>query len=266
MVRKYMKPVSLEEAERELAANPHARLLAGGTQILSSEFRDREIDAVNVADLLPRGIERTEDGTLRLGAAATFQDLVDSPLVPDVLKDAARGMANRNVRNAATVGGNLGANKSCSSLIPPFLVLGARVRVHGRADLVPAEKWLVDPKGILTYVEIPETPGLRGAYGRWSRTACDLSVLTCAVAYGSEDGTLRGVRIACGGLDSRSRRFPELERLFEGSPKPERNASVAAVKPLLSPRDDPRGSAAFKRLRAAELITDALLGANEEAL
>jgi len=266
VVVKYLKPASLEEAERELAADPRARILAGGTQILSSEYRDREIAAVDVLDLLPRGIEREEDGTLRVGAAVLFQDLVDSPLAPDVLKDAARGMANRNVRNAATVGGNLGADKACSSLIPVLLVLDARVRLHGGREPLPLADWLAAPKGIVTYVEIPEAPGLRGAYARWSRTACDLSLLSCAVTYRLADGTVRDLRIACGGLDSRSRRFPELEGLFEDKPLPEREEAVTAISPLLRPRDDARGSAAFKRLRAAELVADSLLGAGEEAL
>jgi len=266
VVLKYLKPASLEEAALELASDPRARLLAGGTQILSSEFRDRDIVAVNAADLLPRGIERTEDGTLRIGAAAVFQDLVDSPLAPDAVKDAARGMGNRNVRNAATVGGNLGANKACSSLIPVFLVLDARVRAHGARDPLPLAEWLAAPKGIITYIEISETPGLRGAYARWARTTCDLSVLSCAVSYLLKDGAIESLRIACGGLDSLSRRFPELESLFEGGPLPKRDAAAAAIKPLLRPRDDPRGSAAFKRLRAAELITDALLAASEAAL
>ncbi len=266
MVVKYRKPASLEEAERILASDGRARILAGGTQLLSSECRETEIVAVNAAELLPRGMERTGEGVLRIGAGALFQDLADSPLAPEVLKDAARGMASRNVRNAATVGGNLGANKSCSSLIPVFLALEARVRVHGKPGPLPLSGWLAEPKGILTYVEIPGSSGLRASYRRWSRTSCDLAVLSCATAYRLEGGAVRDIRLACGGLDSRSRRFPELEKLFEGRPLPGRDEAVAAVKPLLRPLDDPRGSAAFKRLRAAELIAEALLAADEEAL
>lgn len=266
MVQKYLRPASLEEAERQLQADPRARLLAGGTQILTSEFRDRAIVAVDVGALLPRGIERTGEGVLRIGALALFQDIVDSPLAPEALRNAARGMANRNIRNAATVGGNLGANRSCSSLVPLFLALDARLRVHGRPEPLGAAAWLAAPEGILTYVELPSAPGLRSAYGRWSRTACDLSVLTCATSYRVKDGALVGVRIACGGLDSKSRRFPELERLFEGKPLPERDAAAEAIKPLLRPLDDLRGGAAFKRARASDLIAETLLAAREDAL
>jgi len=263
MVVKYIRAASLDEADRVLASDKRARILAGGTQLLTSEFRDREIVAVDVGKLLPRGIERTPEGLARIGAGAAFQDLADSPVIPRILRDAARGMANRNVRNAATVGGNLGAARSCSSLVPALLVLDARVRVHGAAESRPLADWLAAPSRIVTYVEIPAAPGLRAAYGRWSRTACDLSVLTCAAAYRLDGEAAGDLRIACGGLDARSRRFPELERLFEGRPLPGRDEAAAAIAPLLKPIDDLRGSAAFKRLRASELVAEALLAARE---
>mgnify|MGYP001193090919 CR=1 FL=1 len=263
MVVKYIRAASLDEADRVLESDKRARILAGGTQLLTSEFRDFPFVAVDAGPLLPRGLERSPDGLVRIGAGATFQDLADSAVTPRILSDAARGMANRNVRNAATVGGNLGAARSCSSLVPALLVLDARVRIHGAAETRPLEDWLAAPSGIVTYVEIPAAPGLRSAYARWSRTACDLSVLTCAASYRLQDGSLRDLRIACGGLDAKSRRFPELERLFEGRPLPGRDEAAAQIAPALKPIDDLRGSAAFKRLRASELAAEALLAARE---
>lgn len=263
MVVKYIRAASLDEVDRVLASDKRARILAGGTQLLTSEFRNREFVAVDAGRLLPRGLEQTTEGLTRIGAGALFQDLADSPLMPRILSEAALGMANRNVRNAATVGGNLGAARSCSSLVPALLVLDARVRIHGAADTRPLADWLAAPSGIVTWVEIPASPGLRAAYARWSRTACDLSVLTCAVSYVSDGGAVRNVRVACGGLDAKSRRFPELERLFEGRPLPNRDMAAARVAPALKPISDLRGSAAFKRLRAAELVAEALLAARE---
>ncbi|HSV56775.1 MAG TPA: FAD binding domain-containing protein [Magnetospirillaceae bacterium] len=265
MVVKYLRVSSLEEAGRALSADPRARILAGGTQILSSEYRDQEIVAVDASDVLPRGVERTPEGLARIGSMVTFQDLVDSPKVPRVLAQAARGMGNRNIRNAATVGGNIGANRSCSSLMPVFLAMEARFRIHGRAEVLPAAEWMAEPSGVITWIEMPRVPGLRAAYARWSRTACDISVLTCAAAYRLDAGTVRDLRFACGGLDSTSRRFPELEKLFEGRPLPDRDEAAAAVMPLLRPVADIRGGAAFKRLRAAELAAEALIAALEDA-
>jgi CO/xanthine dehydrogenase FAD-binding subunit len=62
-----------------------------------------------------------------------------------------------------------------------------------------------------------------------------------------------------GGLSPHARRFPELENLFEGAPLPDKAAIEAAAAPLFAPVDDVRGSAAFKRLRAAALLADVLV-------
>jgi CO/xanthine dehydrogenase FAD-binding subunit len=100
------------------------------------------------------------------------------------------------------------------------------------------------------------------ACGRWSRTSCDVSVLTAAVAYDrTGDGKVRNVRIAMGGLDPHARRYRELEAAFEGKALPDRAAIEAVASPCFHPIDDLRGSAAFKRLRAAVLLADTFLAA-----
>ena len=67
----------------------------------------------------------------RIGAAVTFQALVDSPLVPHVLKAAARLTASRTLRNMVTVGGELGLRPEDSALIPVLVALGAEVHLAG---------------------------------------------------------------------------------------------------------------------------------------
>jgi CO/xanthine dehydrogenase FAD-binding subunit len=98
-------------------------------------------------------------------------------------------------------------------------------------------------------------------YRRWNRVSCDLSVLGAAVAYELADGKIRGLRLALGGLGPKARRFPELETLFEGKVLPDREEIESTVRPFLHPIDDLRASAAFKRLRGAQLLADALLDA-----
>ena len=137
--------------------------------------------------------------------------------------------------------------------------------------LVPLETWLAEremasTKDLRVYdlvirVFVPVPDGRRAAYRRWNRVSCDLSVLGAAVAYDLEGGTLRNLRIALGGMGPKARRFPAIEALFEGSGLPAREKIEVAVAPLLNPIDDLRASAAFKRLRGAQLVADALLDA-----
>ena len=265
MVKKYCRPRDADEALDLLRKEENAFLLAGGTYLLTSRFADRPITAISISSLLPKTIGRSKDKIV-LGAGATFQEMLDSTILPEALRRAALGMADRNIRNMATVGGNIGADKSCSSLIPFFLAAEATYRRFS-ASPIGAEEWQALPtaaeKGIVEAVEFAVPAPRRFAYGKYSRTSCDIAVLTCAVSADFEAGLPRRLRIAMGGLSPRSRGFPEIERLFEGKKIPSKAEIEAAAAPLFSTVADARGSAAFKRLRAAVLLADVISSLEE---
>jgi len=265
MVTKLLRPRDGAEALALLRSEPGALALAGGTQLLSAEFRDRPFVAVALAGFLDTAITTAADAGLHLGAGASFQDLLDSPLVPELLRRAAAGMATRNVRNRATLGGNLGADKSCSSLIPPLLCLDARLLLLDGRSLSLGD-WLALEAGsggrpLIASIDIAAPSSLLGGYARWARVSCDLSVLSAAASYRLEGGRVRGLTLVLGGMGAHARRFPALEALFEGKALPGREAIEALVAPRLSPISDQRGSADFKRLRMAGLVSEALLEA-----
>lgn len=289
MVTTLHRPHSPAEAIALLAGIPGSRPLAGGTWLLTSQFKDVPFEAVSVDGLLPSLIERIpkEAGAggsvlVRIGAGATFQDIVDSPASPAFLVATAGGMSDRNIRNRATAGGNIGANKSCASLIPAFMAAGARYRVLAAAEasakaaefLVSAGDWtLHSPFPLILSIEFDLEDGRYYACRRWSRTACDISVLTTAVSFRLEQGCVRDARIALGGAGPGAARFSLLETDLEGKNLPEWEELERLVTRLLdSPgsglsfRDDARGSAAFKRYRAACLVADALTLAVPEVL
>ena len=248
MVKQYFKPTNLGEALDLLRADPKAQALAGGTFLMSSRFHAAQLSLVSLSDLLPRGMER-KGTTLRIGAGASFQDLLDSPLCPPVIASAASGMANRNIRNRATVGGNIGADRSCASL-PPVFIAGKARYLLADGTIVSAEAWHSAAHHahdeIIQAVEI-DLPEYRVfAYGKYSRTSCDLAVITCCVSASSTpDGALGDLRIAMGGLSLHPRLFREAESLL--------------------PLADVRGSADFKRRRAAILLADVMASLGRQA-
>ena len=273
-VQRFTKVSSVEEALSARRAEPAAVWLAGGTLLLAGDGRDRPQAVIDVGQALPRSVAR-EGGYLSIGAGATFQELAESKVLPAFLADAILSMVNRNTRNRATLGGNLGADKSCSSLIPILIALGAEVDVASHTlrtpARVPLETWLAERVtssmwdlrvyDLVIRVLLPLRPGTRAAYRRWNRVSCDLSVLGAAAAYDLVDGKIRNLRLALGGLGPKARRFPAIEALFEGSGLPAREKIETMVAPLLDPIDDLRASAAFKRMRGAQLVADALLDA-----
>ena len=239
MVKQYFRPKTLIEALETLRADKQALALSGGTYLLGSRFRDASMSLVAILGLLPRKIE-LHGHTLTIGAGTTFQEILDSPLSPPVLKSAVLGMADRNIRNRATVGGNIGADKSCASLAPLFLAACARYRLAG-GGTVPAEIWHGaahhQNHEIIEYVEIDFPHDKLFAYGKYSRTSCDLAVITCAVcAYPGSGGEYQDIKTALGGLSLHPRLFLEAETLV--------------------PLSDLRGSSDFKRRRAGILLAE----------
>jgi probable selenate reductase FAD-binding subunit len=269
MVNEYLKPASLEAALDIMSAKPGAALLAGGTFILAGYLRGSGPTSpakatpetvIDIGPLLP-GMVQKEAGHLFIGAGVSFQELSEANAAPAQLRAAALTMANRNTRNRATVGGNLGANKSCASLVPFFLATDAVVAVQQKDKKqieMPLASWLAAPQGIVLTVSFPLAAGMRAATARSSRTACDVATATAAVVYRLEGTIIRNLRIALGGFGPHARRWPELEARFEGKSLPSKADIEKEAAVFLCVRGDQRGSVDYKRLRGAALLADAL--------
>jgi len=229
-----------------------------------------------------------------------------------LLRDAASSMGSRNLRNRATVGGNVAANRATACLAPALLALDARLLLTG-GSRQPIGDYLAAPGALIEAVEVPLVRGRATAYRRWARTASDISGVAVAVALRLSEGVVAGVRIAATGVGaqagegvaaqaagprpatgaqsagsaaaagSRSAaaggvgvdassvavpgavRLTAVEALFEGRALPTRMKIERSVLPLLEAASDIRAGADYRRLRAAQLIADALLGAAANA-
>lgn len=204
---------TLEEAVSQGSA-ADALFLAGGTEItrlgslVPAEGRTlvwhgkvpslKEIAIVE--DRTPRCSSSPEGGKLiRIGSMCTFQDIVESTLVPSYLKQACLFMASRTKRNMATIGGNVALRRDDSYLYATLLAAGARL------ELVDAEGCTFyrctrhfleegkDCEGALiaaVLLPCPEDPSaVRVASKRYANTAQSHAVLT--VSAGFRDGVLR---------------------------------------------------------------------------
>jgi len=212
-----------------------------------------------------------------IGAGCTLQELADAPEIPEALREAALGMGSRNVRNRATVGGNIAADRPCSCLIPSLLVLDATLQVAGMDGVgagltrqIGLAEWLQAPSGLILEVKLPTADALaagsrRAAYARWARTATDAAVLGVAVSFRLQETSIRDLRVAIGGVASKSRRDHKLEKRFESWPVQasvdDRPAIEAAALPFLLPDEFGTVGADFRRVRGAALFADVLTAA-----
>lgn len=112
--------------------NRNSAFLAGGTEInrLNSLVKAKTLVSISKLDM--KGIEKTTENSssvVRIGALATFQEIADSKLVPQYLKDACLFMSSRQKRDMATIGGNISICRDDSYLISTLLACGAKLTV-----------------------------------------------------------------------------------------------------------------------------------------
>src|SRR5579884_3919972 len=132
----YAKPASLSEALELLAANEGARALAGGQTLINvmkarAASPDMLVDLNGLDDL--KGIELGADGTLSIGPMTTYSELMASAeaRARPILAEVVSTIADVQVRNRGTVGGNVCANDPTNHLPPLMAAVGARFTVTG---------------------------------------------------------------------------------------------------------------------------------------
>ena len=269
----YFEPRTLEEALRLLDEwGEDARVLAGGTDLLV-QMKLRRVEPrclINVKRLGLRYI-REEGEEVRIGALTRLRDLERSELIErefPALHEAVRAMASVQVRNMATIGGNLCNASPAADTAPPLMVYGARLRLKSlRGErAVPVEEFFRGPgetvleRGeILVEVEAPRPRG-GSAFIKLSRTAMDLAKVNVAVLVSLEGGVISAARIALGAVAPTPVRAREAERFLEGRAPTRENfrraGEIASTE--IRPITDLRSTAWYRREVSKVLVADAL--------
>jgi aerobic carbon-monoxide dehydrogenase medium subunit len=132
----YARPASVQEALRLLAEHDGARALAGGQTLINvmkarAASPDVLVDLHDLEEL--RGIELGADGTLDLGAMTTYTEIIESAEVRarPILAEVCAQIADVQVRNCGTVGGNVCSNDPTNHLPPLLVAIGATMTIRG---------------------------------------------------------------------------------------------------------------------------------------
>jgi len=252
------------------------RILAGGTDLLLRYQRepDRNLTVVDVTGLRDLSAIVEESDGVRIGAAVRLADLITSRLIRErfpVLVEGAASVAGPQIRNLATVGGNVCNASPSADTIAPLLVLDARAVIRsasGQRD-IPLTDFFVGPgKTVLESGELLEalwlpSPGAvrLASYTKLSpRRAMDLAIVGVAVALGRVAGALQ-TRIGLAAVAPTPLRAMDAEAHVEAAGTI--NAPVAAEAGRLaaaaaSPIDDVRASAGY-RLKMIERLVARML-------
>jgi len=270
----YVRASALDEVPRLLKEHGKAaRLLMGGTDLFV-RMRDGFISPQIVVDVKHlhgmRDILYDEQVGLTIGAAATMNQIACHPDVQihyPLLAEAANSVASYQLRNRATLGGNLCNGSPASDTAPAVLLLEGRMVLYGQNGEreAPAETFFLGPGAtamqtgeLMTAVRFPVPPaGSAGRYLKLGRNkAGDLAIAGVAV-LGFPDETASGYRFRIG-LSSVAPvplRAPEAEEVLAASPPGEETFALAAQKAMeaATPIDDVRASAAYRKAMVRNL-------------
>lgn len=268
----YHRPTQLRTA-LALAAQGEAKLIAGGTDLYPAAGHGALvgpiIDLTRIGGL--SGIT-PEQGGYRIGGATTWTELVrtELPTAFDGLKAAARDVGSIQIQNAGTVAGNLCNASPAADGIPPLLTLDAEVELEsatrGKRRLALAEfvtgvrQTARAPDEILVAILIPPLPlkAVSAFEKLGSRKYLVISIaMTAALVVIDDEGLISDVRLAVGACSAVARRLPSLETRLVGLRPDEVRIDPASLSEL-SPIDDVRGTADFRREVAAVQLERAL--------
>lgn len=270
----YYAPCSMDESLSLLAQyGDDARVLAGGTDLLV-KLRDGRGGAfgrvVNIKRIGGLGHLTMDTDGLHIGTLVTAASLMQSPVVQrryPVLAQAAASMAGVQIRNLATVGGNLCNASPAADLATPLLALDAQVNIAGcrGARSIPLvaffrgpSKTVLEPDELLTEIVVPPPqPGQRVVFLKLSpRGAMDISVVNLALSLTRSNGTCADLRLFMGAVGPTPLRAEQAESALRGAALNaayvERAVQLAAEE--ARPIDDVRGSAWYRR-EMVEVLT-----------
>jgi aerobic carbon-monoxide dehydrogenase medium subunit len=248
----YAKPSSIAEALKRLAENDGARALAGGQTLINvmkarAASPDVLVDLNGLEEL--KGIELGADGTLSIGPMTTYSELIESAeaRARPILGQVCAQIADVQVRNRGTIGGNLCSNDPTNHLPPLVAAIGAELTITGpRGErTVPAADFFlgvymtaVGQDELLTRITIPA-----GKHDGFAAVTLGVDGTCIANAAATLNGTLR---IALGCVDA-------VPVLIDAESADAARAAVRAAK--LEPPSDVHASSAY-RAHLAEVLAE----------
>ena len=279
----YHRPSSVQEAVQILSADPEAKVLAGGHSLipvmkLRLATPGALVDIGRIDEL--KGISRA-NGSLRIGACATYHEIANSDVVQEaapLLAEAAGQIGDRQVRYRGTIGGNLSHADPASDLPAAALALGATLHVSGPngSRSISVTDFFVDlmmtalqGDEILTAVEIPAaSAGTGSAYVKFEHPASGYALCgAAAVVTRNVDGSCASASLCFNGVSSTAVNAAAVASSLVGSDLSDA-AIASAVNENLSipdPTGDMFASADYRQELAKVIGAQALCIARDRA-
>jgi len=268
-VEHYLSPASVEEAVCAMA-DAEVTVVCGGTDLApqtESGVRRYTSTLMNIRRVAGMSGITTSGEQIRIGALTTVAEIQENEIIRasvPVLVEAADHFASDQIRNAASIGGNICNASPAGDMIIPLMVLGAEVELASWKDgsmqtrnvpldaffLAPG-KTVKQPEELLTAVVFNKPRNGFVARFRKSgpRPALEISTVSLGIGGDLENGVLRNVRAAMGAVAPKPLRASGLEAALDGKPLDAAHieAAAAAACEDATPIDDVRGSVWYRK-------------------
>lgn len=269
-IEHYVAPASLDEAAEYLQRSGGVTILAGGTDLMPQsqsgrlKFKGTLMNIRRIAEL--KGIA-LEGGAIRIGALATMTEILQSALVKKhlpILVEACDHFASDQIRNAATLGGNICNASPAGDTLVPLLVLDAQVELASKPNgslarrRLPLAEFFSGPGKTklgaaellaAVYVPLPQAHHYARFFKFGTRPALDISTVSIGIAGTLQNGALSNARVAFGAVAPVPLRALRTERALEG-----RRLDAAAIDSIadaardeVTPIDDIRATAWYRK-------------------
>jgi xanthine dehydrogenase small subunit len=269
--QRYLRPATLTEALAVRREDPAALVVSGATDLALRVTKRHEL-IPSILDISGIPELRTVDvsnGVVSFGAAVTIQEVLErsAGTIP-ALAEMLRVFGSRQIRNMATIGGNIGTASPIGDTLPVLLALQAEVELAGPygARRLPIEEMIVGyrrtacrPDELITRVFIPTPPPdvIIRSYKISRRHDLDISTVSAAFRLETDvRGTANRVLLAFGGMAEQTRRAVRTEQFLCG--KHWSRSVVEEAMEILTKEFDPlsdvRGSAEFRSTVARNLL------------
>ncbi len=279
-IENYKVPSSIAEAA-QLLQHGDVTIVAGGTDLTpqieagARQFAATLLNIQRIEEM--RGVS-VSDGRYRIGGLTTVTDILESKTLAaevPVLVEAADHFASPQIRNAATLAGNLCNASPAGDMCIPLLLLDAEVELASWAEgsvstrrvalsdfFTGPGKSVLKAGELLTAIEFDQpSAGFKASFQKSGpRPALEISTVSMGVAAVLTDGELTGVRVAIGAVAPIPLRATKTESVLEGQSLDEGlvNRAAEAVQNEVKPIDDVRASAWYRKHLTGVYIRRAL--------
>ncbi|MDQ0149423.1 xanthine dehydrogenase FAD-binding subunit XdhB [Eubacterium multiforme] len=215
-INEILEPKTLEEALELLSKRNDLTVIAGGTDVLVKlhEERFKSLNLISIRDIEGLNeIKVLEDESIEIGAMATFSEIFRSDIINEnigILAEAAVSMGGPQIRNIATIGGNVCNGAVSGDSAPSLFALNSKLKLKSkdRERIVKIKDFYAGPgivnieKNEILVSIIIEKKDYKNKYGNYikfaSRNAMDIALMGVSVLVEVKDGKFEDVRVALG--------------------------------------------------------------------